>query len=486
MAQKNFLEIFNILKPSDDVRDMLLKASDIKVRVDKEKRFAEIKANFPKTIRKQLLYRAEAELQRDYSLNCVRILPTYPAECFDDRYISQILVEAERTGIVARGFFSNFEFEHDGGNILIKIPFSEGGISLLYDANTPKVIEKIIFSEFGIKKNVSVITDEAAQSRADELKAREIKQLHDEVRQASINYGNRSKTTEFGPNPSSAEPPAPQHPRAISVYSKKYEAHFEDGIYCSGSMRFDLSSPNYCIGDAFEINPIALCEFTSPMKGIIVGEVFGFTQEATRSGDKMNTTYSVTDGYTSIEIRNYIDVDEAKELASFVKNGVSIALNGYAKHDTRRGKVDEDLTFYASDIAVVERIKRTDNAPQKRVELHLHTNMSAMDALIPPDIAVKTAKAWGHKAVAITDHGNLQGYPIAMQTAEKIKGIKVIYGLEAYYVNDTASAIGGAGRPGFDDEIIVFDIETTGLSFLTCKITEIGAVKIKNGEIVDK
>ena len=106
MSQKNFFEIFDILKPSDDVRDALNLASDIKVRVDREKRFAEIKANFPKTFRKQLLYKAEAELQRDYNLNCVRILPTYPSECFDDRYISQILVEAERTGIVAKGFFS--------------------------------------------------------------------------------------------------------------------------------------------------------------------------------------------------------------------------------------------------------------------------------------------------------------------------------------------------------------------------------------------
>ena len=484
MSQKNFFEIFDILKPSDDVRDALTLASDIKVRVDREKRFAEIKANFPKTFRKQLLYKAEAELQRDYNLNCVRILPTYPSECFDDRYISQILVEAERTGIVAKGFFSNYEFDHDGETITIKIPFADGGITLLYDANTPKVIENIIYSEFNLKKNVVIVRDENARSRVEDLRAQELEQINAEIKQASVAYANRSSSSEFN-NGGNAEPPVPTLPRVSSVYSKRYEAHFEDGIYCSGHMKFDLSAPNYCIGDAFEITPTALCEFTKPLKGIIVGEVFGFTQEPTRSGDKMNTSYSVTDGYTSIEIRSYMEIDEAKELASFVKDGVSVALNGYAKHESRRGKVDEDLTFFASDIAIVERIKRTDNAPVKRVELHLHTNMSTMDALIPPDVAVKTAKEWGHSAVAITDHGNLQGFPIAMQTAEKIKGIKVLYGLEAYYVNDTSSAISGANKPDFNDEIIVFDIETTGLSFMTCKITEIGAVKIKNGEIVD-
>ena len=482
--KKNFFQIFDILKPSDDVRDALATASDISVRVDRTKRFAEIKANFPKTFRKQLLYKAEAELQRDYNLNCVRILPTYPPECFDDRYISQILLETERTGIVAKGFFSNYEFDHDGENITIKIPFADGGITLLYDANTPKVIENIIYSEFNLKKNVTIMRDENARSRVEDLRAQELEQINAEIKHASEVYANRSSSAEFN-NGGNAEPPKPVLPRMLSVYNKRYEAHFEDGIYCSGNMKFDLSAPNYCVGDAFEITPTALCEFTKPLKGIIVGEVFGFTQEPTRSGDKMNTSYSVTDGYTSIEIRSYMDIDEAKELASFVKDGVSVALNGYAKHESRRGKVDEDLTFFVSDIAIVERIKRTDNAPVKRVELHLHTNMSAMDALIPPDVVVKTAKEWGHSAVAITDHGNLQGFPIAMQTAEKIKGIKVLYGLEAYYVNDTSSAISGANKPDFNDEIIVFDIETTGLSFMTCKITEIGAVKIKNGEIVD-
>ena len=150
MVQKNFLEIFNILNPSQEVRDVLLLATDIKVRVDKEKRFAEIKANFPRIIKKQLLYKAEEELQRDYRLNCVRILPTYPSECFDDRYIPQILVETERTGIVAKGFFSSYEFEYEGDTLVIKIPFAEGGVSLLYDANTPKIIEGIINSEFNL------------------------------------------------------------------------------------------------------------------------------------------------------------------------------------------------------------------------------------------------------------------------------------------------------------------------------------------------
>ena len=143
------------------------------------------------------------------------------------------------------------------------------------------------------------------------------------------------------------------------------------------------------------------------------------------------------------------------------------------------------MTFYYTDIAVIKTVGRVDNAPVKRVELHLHTTMSNMDALIPPDQAVKMAKAWGHPAVAITDHGNVQGYQDAMLASEKI-GQKVIYGMEAYFVNDTASALYGTYEGGFEDEFIVFDIETTGLSNATCGITEIGAVKVKNGEVLER
>ncbi len=484
MAQKNFFEIFNIWNPSSDTKSAMSTATDIKVRVDKEKRFAEISASFAKIVRKPILYKAEQELERDYNLNCVRILPKYPAEAFNSNYIPQVLMETERTGIVAKGFFSSYDFDFDGQNLTIKIPFVEGGITLLYDAKTPQIIENIILSEFGINVSTRVIRDENA-AVDDDLFTAEMEQINEEIKRASIAYDNRARAPEpqGSGNNGAVQAPAPLLPRVTSVYSKKYDAHFEDGIYYSGNMKFNLSSPNYCIGDAFEINPIPLCDFTDPRKGVIVGEVFGFSQEPTRSGDKMNVTYSVTDGYTSMEVRAYMEMDEAKELSSFVKDGVSIALNGYAKHETRKGRVDEDLTFYASDIAIVESIRRTDNAPVKRVELHLHTNVSTMDALIPPDVAVNTAKAWGHKAIAITDHGTLQGFPIAMKAA---KGIKVLYGLEAYYVNDTASAVTGPNKPSFDEEIIVFDIETTGLSVMTSFITEIGAVKVKNGKILER
>ena len=497
MSGKNFFEIFNLYKPSDGLNGaegLLNAAGDIRVRADKEHRFLEIHISLSETAEKSLLYAIEQEMAAAYKLNCVRILPHYSAELWSERYVPQILIETERTGLVAKGFFSQYEHTLQGNVLTVRIPFTDGGVSLLYDANTPKVIERIIFSEFGVNCEVRIERDEQlAMEYYSNIEQRDQQFLEEQIKQASIAYANRPKVTEENDRPwmrrneTPAPPPEPSLPRAVSVCAGGFDPHVENGIFYSGHMKFDISAPDFCIGTPFEITPMSLELIRDPVKCVVVGEVFGFSQEATRNGDKMNTVYNITNGYTSLEIHNnYLEMDEAKELASHIKDGVCVALRGYAKHETRKGRTDEDLTFFPSDAAIVSKVKRVDNAPVKRVELHLHTNMSTLDALPPSDVVVKTAKAWGHPAVAITDHGNLQGYPDAMLTAEKIEDIKVIYGLEAYFVNDTASAVTGTNKPGFDDEMVVFDIETTGLSALNCRITEIGAVKIRGGEVIDR
>ena len=484
MAEKSFFDIFNLYSRNDASGGVLARAADIRVKADKQKRILEISLRLPAIIEKEFLYSIEAELAEVYRMTCVRILPTYPRECFDKDYLADVLAETERTGVVAKGFFSRFDAEIEDDTIVIKLPFSIGGINLLYDANTPKVIEKIIYAEFGLTYTVKVEGTAGAESYENAVADREMERLREQVQQASHDYANRSRADA---NESSAETDEPKLPRKQSILPAIENKGLENGVFASGYMKFDVSSPEFVFGSPFDLLPVSLSAVDHPMKCVIAGEVFDFVQELTRNGDKMNTSYSVTDGYTSIEVRHpYLEIDEAKKISSAIKDGSTVALRGYSKQLSHRGKIDEDLVFLASDIAKVPKIKRKDTAKEKRVELHLHTNMSAMDALIPPDVAVKTAKEWGHRAVAITDHGNLQGYPDAMLTSEKIGDIKVLYGLEAYFVNDTASAVNGKFAGGFDDEIVIFDIETTGLSVLNSKITEIGAVKICKGEVIDR
>ena len=259
--------------------------------------------------------------------------------------------------------------------------------------------------------------------------------------------------------------------------------YHSDTNFTIGNITFDTSAAEYIIGVPFEIKPIPIASVTRPVRNIIlVGEVFNFVKEANRAGDKFNISFGVYDGNASIYVRHYSMLpDEAGEIANAVKNGMVIAVRGYTKAERND---ETELYMNYSDIAAIARESRMDHAEKKRVELHLHTNMSAMDALIPPDVIVKTAKKWGHPAVAITDHGNVQGFPEAMLAAEKCD-MKVIYGMEAYFVNDTASAVYGEYNGQFSDEFIVFDLETTGISHQTCKITEIGAVKVRDGKILE-
>lgn len=163
-----------------------------------------------------------------------------------------------------------------------------------------------------------------------------------------------------------------------------------------------------------------------------------------------------------------------------LKNGVYIAVSGDVIYDKYLG----DYVIMVSDINELTLPVRTDDAPEKRVELHLHTQMSAMDGVANVAEVIKRAAAWGHKAIAITDHGVVQAFPEAADAAKKY-GIKVIYGVEAYVTDDTAPIVYNLKDGALSGAFVVFDLETTGLSAEHNHIIEIGAVKVKNGKIYD-
>ena len=214
---------------------------------------------------------------------------------------------------------------------------------------------------------------------------------------------------------------------------------------------------------------------------IVEGRVFKAECYETRRKGMWTLNFNITDEHGSVAVRKAMDEKEAKVLGGAVSDGMWLRIQGKVEltYDGR------DIVLRPVNIMKASHPGRQDNAPEKRVELHLHTQMSSMDALTDVGKVVKQAAAWGHPAIAITDHGTVQAFPKARDAA---KGkIKVLYGVEGYYVNnlDDRIAVHGAQDQDFDDEIVCFDIETTGLKVTREAITEIGAVVLKNGKITE-
>ena len=215
---------------------------------------------------------------------------------------------------------------------------------------------------------------------------------------------------------------------------------------------------------------------------IVEGRVFKSECYETRRKGMWTLNFDLTDENGSVAVRKAMDEKESKVLGSAVSDGMWLRLQGKVEL-TYDGK---DIMLRPVNIMKADHPGRRDDAPEKRVELHLHTQMSSMDALTDVGKVVKQAVAWGHPAIAITDHGTVQAFPKARDAA---KGkIKILYGVEGYYVNDLDDrvAVHGGQEQDFDDEIVCFDIETTGLKVQREAITEIGAVVLKNGQITDK
>ncbi len=212
-------------------------------------------------------------------------------------------------------------------------------------------------------------------------------------------------------------------------------------------------------------------------KAIIEGNMFNFDTRELKGG-KVLVTFDIADKTDAVTVKVFADTPAFKKIKENLKNGKYIRVGGIVKFD----EYSKEINMMARDITLAEAPPiRMDNAEEKRVELHLHTQMSSMDGVTPAKEYVKRAIKWGHKAIAITDHGVVQSFPEAMHEAEG--KIKVIYGMEAYLVDDLGTTVLCSKGQTIDDEFTVFDIETTGLSKERDKITEIGAVKVKNGKI---
>ena len=237
------------------------------------------------------------------------------------------------------------------------------------------------------------------------------------------------------------------------------------------------------LGKEIKGKPVSMTELNVKMgTAIVEGKVFAAECRETKRPGMWMLSFDMTDYQSSVTVHKYTEGQEALALQNAIAPGMWLRVQGQPEL-TRDGK---DIQLKPYHIMKVPHEGRKDTAPEKRVELHLHTKMSNMDALTDTAAVIKQAISWGHPAIAITDHGVAQSFPDAWHTA---KGkIKILYGVEGYYVNnlDDRIAVHGPQDQNFADEIVCFDIETTGLKVEREAITEIGAVVLRNGEVAER
>ncbi len=212
---------------------------------------------------------------------------------------------------------------------------------------------------------------------------------------------------------------------------------------------------------------------------VVEGIIFQLETRQIRN-NKTLVTFNISDFTDSITAKIFLPEDHSSEFLVNVENDSYVKIQGDVIFDN----YSKSIVIMLKSLNKIEKEKKKDNAVEKRIELHLHTQMSSMDGITSLKKIATRAKEWGHKALAITDHGVVQSFPDAMELSKSL-GIKMIYGVEGYLVNDKKEIVTNFKENKDYSTYIIFDIETTGLSPINDMITEIGAVKIKDGEIID-
>ena len=220
-------------------------------------------------------------------------------------------------------------------------------------------------------------------------------------------------------------------------------------------------------------------------KVILDGEILNTDSRELKSG-KFLVTFDLYDGSSTITCKAFVEEEKLKKFKSRMKEAKGVRVGGTAQFDP----FSKELGVIANTIVETAGVKkeiRMDNSKVKRVELHMHTKMSQMDGMTNAKDLIKRAMKWGMKSIAITDHGVVQAFPEAHKLlGYDNKDMKIIYGVEAYLVPDKPSNVSNPKGQDIDTTYCVLDLETTGISFRTEKITEIGIMKVKNGEVIDE
>ena len=452
MSQVHFLDLFLGYEPPEAIRAEVETLAVEHAGIDREARTISLRLSSGVYITEAMLGQMASELEARYGLRRLELSVQYPPEAlasFDYRDLYRVFVKAYSP---SAAILAGAGYALEGDTLTIHLR-ANGKNELL--PHVP-MAERFLFERFGVHKTISVEAHSNLEGKA----------LFEETERI------RREAMKSMPAVTDAASPAQK----------------------SGGSRPQQQAPQQT-GDLFYGKPfhgekVPIRDLNLDMFRVVVeGKVFAVQHRELKKRNAWVICFDVTDYTGSVRVNQFMEADKAKPILENVQVGMWVRIQGKMTFD----RYDNEMVMQPNSIQKLKAPKREDTAPEKRVELHLHTTMSSMDALTDTAAAVKQAAAWGHKAIAITDHGCAQSFPDAMKAAGKVKvagtdeNIKILYGCEGYYVNDVDDRIVVHGDldADFDAEYVAFDLETTGLSAQHDVIIEIGAVVMKRGEVLD-
>ncbi len=434
------------------------------ILLNREDRSMRIAARFPAFVEYREIKEAAQALEGPaFGLNRVLLEPHFPAEAFSEACVPSLVAALKEKDATINGTFNQAEAVYKEGKLCVHL--AHGGYDLLAARHTDEKLQRLIQDWFDVICSVEFagrLTVKAGEAG-----------LLEKAKTEQIRRQREADVRELE-----------EYEEALKEQASRRQISVRDEEHLLPSIIPETAKP--VVGSVPRGKIVPLREASLDMGNLVVwGEIFSLESKETRDKSRKIYSIDITDYTGSITLKVIQDAQDCQALDT-LKAGMSLLVRGALEYD----KYDRENVLRPRAIATVDQVKVVDDALEKRVELHLHTSMSDMDGMTAPADLIKQAHKWGQKAVAITDHGVAQAFPEAMNTAEAIRkedpDFKVLYGTEAYFVNDLVPAVSGESGQSLEGDFICFDLETTGLSAQNDRITEIGAVRLHNGEITER
>ena len=433
-------DILNFIAPclNGELSEALSGGEILRITFDDGALSLSASVKFDRLIADRLILDAQKAVREYFGIRKVTLSPVYTGlELSQD--CAPMLIRAVKENIAAaNGFLDSAKFGFADGSVSLTVP---DGAQLLIDAKTPEFLERFISETFDKRVKVCINSGKTAVT----IDSPE----YVEMQSKNVNI---------------------EIPKEAPPERKKPKQEYDD-------LPISLTNAKVIFGSRIKSKPVALKGVSIEDGNVTVwGSVFALQIRDTRDGKRKIITFNITDKTNSFTVKIFEKSQNCETLVKNISDGVCVMLRGHVEYDD----YIKSYCIKANSVMLIDRIEVGDDAPEKRVELHMHTNMSAMDGMTTAKKLVERAIKWGHRAVAITDHGVVQAFPEAAAAA-KGSDIKIIYGMEGYFVDDSVKAFSGSSDMPLDGTFIIFDVETTGLRTGVDRLTEIGAVKYVDG-----